>query len=239
MLPGKHDRRVLGWGMSRSFRPIDPRPSDGLGPARGRREGGYQWRVGESNPHGNSEKDMKLLEFLNQVSKDKFDIQIKYFNYGSLFEVEVDAIYEKWVVSFDKSGDFSSYTRFGELETKIENPDGLIGLFDRPQKVWEEAAKDLGITFIGPYKFSVEGNWYCITGLLPDFGSGTGTLIMTRKDDDEACFMASVAKYHTSVLSPYHYDRYDRDRFIETLTDWGWFGKGEPPTWFKGKIISE
>jgi hypothetical protein len=180
---------------------------------------------------------MKLLEFLKRVSKEKFDIQIKYFDSTSSVEVQVDAIYEKWVVSFDESGDFSSYMRY-ELATDAEDPDALFGLFDRPQKAWEEAARDLGIAFIGPYKFSVNGDWYSVTGLLPDFGSEKGTLIMTRKDDDEAIHMASAAEYYTSYLSPYSYDRYDRDQFIETLTDWGWFGKGKPPAWFKGKITS-
>jgi len=36
-----------------------------------------------------------------------------------------------------------------------------------------------------------------------------------------------------SILFPV-YRNYDRGRFIETLEDWGWFGEGSPPDWFRG-----
>jgi hypothetical protein len=180
---------------------------------------------------------MKLFEFLKRASKEGFGIQIKYFDSTSSVEVHVDAFYEKWIVSFDRSGDSDGYMRY-KLEVDNDDPEELNGLFGRPQKAWEDAAKDLGITFIGPFRFGAEDDWCCVTGLLPDFGSEAGTLLITRKDDDEVSSKASATNYYCSYLSPYSYDQYDRDRFMDTLNDWGWFGKGKPPAWFKGKITS-
>jgi len=43
--------------------------------------------------------------------------------------------------------------------------------------------------------------------------------------------------FYCSALNPFHYDHYDRDNFIETLTDWGYFGQPEnKPEWYAGHI---
>lgn len=179
---------------------------------------------------------MNLFEFLDKISKEKFPFHLHYVEWSSTVEVHVDAFYERWVVSFNQN-DFVNYTRLAETEANIENLGALSELFERPKKTWGRAAKDLGITFVTPYSFSFNGNEYHVTGLLPDFGSGKGTLITSRKDLEEACLMASLTKqYNMSGLNPYHYDRYSRDHIIETLNDWGWCGKGKPPSWFKGEI---
>jgi hypothetical protein len=39
-----------------------------------------------------------------------------------------------------------------------------------------------------------------------------------------------------SVLSGDVYRTYDRKLFVDTLTDWGWFGRvDEKPAWFTGE----
>ena len=31
------------------------------------------------------------------------------------------------------------------------------------------------------------------------------------------------------------YRAYDRELFIDTLNDWGWYGGGDPPSWYTGR----
>ncbi len=59
---------------------------------------------------------------------------------------------------------------------------------------------------------------------LPDFGPPVGTLLLCRFDDDELDELADETEYFMSGLSCDYYEPYNRERFIRTLSDWGWYG---------------
>ena len=119
---------------------------------------------------------MNLFAFLEKLSQEGFVFQLHYAGPPSTIEVHVDAYYERWLVSFDEKG-FVDFTKYAEAETGIEERDRLNDLFDRSGRAWDEAAKDLGIRFIRPYRFEALGEEHIATGLLPDFGSERGTLL--------------------------------------------------------------
>jgi len=170
---------------------------------------------------------MKLFEFLERISQEKFPIRLEYNE--NWVNVEVNAFYERWVVSFDEEG-FLDFVIYKDIDAPDnENADILEELFNRPENSWKDAASDLGIEFISPFKFiGTDNKEYEITGLLPQFGSINGALITYRKDDEEA----SLEGYHSSALNPVYYDRYNRKLFIETLKDWGWYANEDAPAWF-------
>ncbi|RLB64085.1 MAG: hypothetical protein DRI90_05485 [Deltaproteobacteria bacterium] len=79
-----------------------------------------------------------------------------------------------------------------------------------------------------------EGAIHLCTGWLPDFGGRLGAVIHGRFDSDAACDAADAVGYYGSGLNPLYYEHYDRECFMETLNDWGWFGDDDPPDWFVG-----
>ncbi|MBE3674166.1 hypothetical protein PPAR_a2292 [Pseudoalteromonas paragorgicola KMM 3548] len=91
----------------------------------------------------------------------------------------------------------------------------------------------MGIEFVSPYIFTgSDGNEYQVTGLLPQFGSGKGVIITSRKDDEEAYLESTRLSDHFQTgLSPHYYDKYHRENFIETLKDWGWCSNLPAPKW--------
>ena len=102
-------------------------------------------------------------------------------------------------------------------------------------KSWLDAAYDLNIRVEHPYSFLTNtGQMITTVGVyLPDFGSAKGTLLTCRFDSDEVCEYADEANYYQSALNPSCYEPYNRNAYIETLIDWGWKGKSNPPEWYK------
>ncbi|MCW4439924.1 hypothetical protein [Vibrio splendidus] len=176
---------------------------------------------------------MKLFDFLEQMTKEKFPFQVNYIEWSSCIDVEVNAFSERWIVSFDEDGfvDFSILQAIDVSDN--ENAERLKSLFSRPQQAWLDASKDLGIEFISPFKFlGTDDREYEVTGLLPQFGCQNGTLVTSRKDDDESVFESEkLVGYYSSGLNPASYDQYNRGRFIETLKDWGWISGDPEPEW--------
>ena len=56
------------------------------------------------------------------------------------------------------------------------------------------------------------------------FRSLRGASIGERVEGDPFC----------SLLSDESYGQFDRELFVATLNDWGWFGDGQPPDWYEG-----
>ena len=106
-------------------------------------------------------------------------------------------------------------------------------------EAWLEASSDLGIEVIHPFTFqSTTGEFITIVGVyLPDFGSVKGTLLTCRFDSDEVYDLLDKDKtgFHQSGLNPNSYEPYNRDVYVETLNDWGWYGLGKPPHWYSYK----
>ena len=107
-------------------------------------------------------------------------------------------------------------------------------------QAWKEGATALGFVFISPFSFTdSDGRSYTATGYLPHFGGERGTLILSRFDDDAVDEAGERMGYYGSGLAPHFYEQYNRERIIETLSDWGWWGpEDQVPAWFRGKIKS-
>jgi len=91
---------------------------------------------------------------------------------------------------------------------------------------WNKAAEDLKIRVDAPFTMYVDGEACEFEAFVPDFGSRQGAVAMSEISQRK------IAGW-LSILFPV-YRNYDRGRFIETLEDWGWFGEGSPPDWFRG-----
>lgn len=108
-------------------------------------------------------------------------------------------------------------------------------------KAWRKATVDLGLKIQSPFNLKVNSGKIIEYGLLlEDFGSKLGTIIYTtfEKDDDED----EPWKYglFSSALNPESYSKYDRQHFIDTLNDWGFYGdKIKTPDWYTGQPWTE
>jgi len=101
---------------------------------------------------------------------------------------------------------------------------------------WRIAADDLGIAVVIPYSIRTdEGDVYPFIAWIKDFGGVQGTLICLPDQWDDLGFgdAAEAAGYYCSGLYPKSYSAYEREHFIDTLRDWGWFGDREvEPAWY-------
>lgn len=103
---------------------------------------------------------------------------------------------------------------------------------DKVIHAWLEAASDLGLEIESPFFLQTKDKGVIKYGLLIKyFGSKSGTLIMSINDTVEFDTPEEYG-YHCSALNPYHYSKYQREEFIETLADWGFFGPlDKKPVW--------
>ncbi|WPP49486.1 hypothetical protein [Catalinimonas niigatensis] len=105
---------------------------------------------------------------------------------------------------------------------------------------WEAAALDLGIKIQSPIILKKDDNKEIKFDLLiEDFGSQLGTIILTVNDMTDFNIPEKYG-YYCSALNPYSYDKYDREIFIDTLTDWGFYGNPkEKPECYQGEIYHD
>ena len=106
-------------------------------------------------------------------------------------------------------------------------------------KAWREAASDLAIEVIAPYQIT-DSSGYVLAdsiALVKHFGSPEGTVIFERhKPLDDVLPHAEAQGRFCSMLDSLSYGRYNRDLFLDTLNDWGWYGDPKQrPTWYTGK----
>ena len=112
------------------------------------------------------------------------------------------------------------------IDTTDEETDKVI-------QAWLEAAADLGLEIESPFYLETKEKGIIKYGLLVKyFGSSQGTLLISI--DDLAKFdIPEKYGFHCSVLNPYHYSKYERKNFIETLQDWKYFGPlNKNPDWY-------
>jgi len=103
-------------------------------------------------------------------------------------------------------------------------------------KAWEKASKDLDIQIETPFLLKTDNGEIRYDLLIKNFGSELGTLIITT-DNMSEFDKAEKFGFYCSALNPFYYENYDRENYIETLTDWGYFGKQEnKPEWYVGHI---
>jgi hypothetical protein len=103
-------------------------------------------------------------------------------------------------------------------------------------KAWSKASEELGIQIETPFILKIE-NVEIEFGLhIKNFGSELGILIFTI-DNMSGFDKAKECGFYCSALNPFRYENYDRENFIETLTDWGYFGhESGKPEWYNGHI---
>ncbi len=101
------------------------------------------------------------------------------------------------------------------------------------QKAWQRAAKDLGIEVEIP--FSLGGESWDAELLVKEFGSPKGTVVLARSSENlKAKF--EVAKRMGFFVSAVATNSYDRESFVDTLNDWGYFGDPDSvPHWYSRK----
>lgn len=112
--------------------------------------------------------------------------------------------------------------------------------FDKVLNSWRQASSDLNIKIQTPFVLTTEDNRRIEFELLvEDFGCCNGTIVMSI--DNLAEFeIAKKYEYYCSALNPEVYASYDRQLFIDTLNDWGYFGvNSEMPDWYTGQPWSE
>ena len=102
-------------------------------------------------------------------------------------------------------------------------------------KVWQEAARELGFTFVPGFTLHDGTDTFTYLGLVEGFGSSRGMLVITEQDYDPHVRAAEKQGYGYSCMSE-HTEPYDRQTFVEVLNDWGWTGSQEhQPPWYTGE----
>lgn len=102
-------------------------------------------------------------------------------------------------------------------------------------KSWLQAAEDLGIKITSPFVLTLDSHEYLFIAFLRNFGSQKGTLICTIDQWKIYLPVARSQGFYCSGLAD-SYAKYDRQEFIDTLDDWGWYGSTEnKPSWYTGK----
>jgi len=103
-------------------------------------------------------------------------------------------------------------------------------------KAWKFAAQELGLEIISPLKMNTENVEVNYPVLIKNFGGKKGTIIARH-----ALFMDSPMSkhkdYYFSAVNADYYSEYNRENFIDTLEDWGYYGdKASKPEWYNGNV---
>jgi len=103
----------------------------------------------------------------------------------------------------------------------------------RVATAWSVASSDLGIRVTSPFVLAESGERTVeYIALIHCFGSPNGTLINLIDDAmSETMKLATARGFFASTLNPYSYATYQREHFIDTLKDWGWYGAEQKPAW--------
>ena len=100
---------------------------------------------------------------------------------------------------------------------------------------WLKASDDLGIIVDPAYRLPANYDLANSYLLVRNFGSPIGTIILSIDDSSQQDTLRSLG-YFCSALNFEIYSNYDRARFIDTLNDWGYFGKDQiVPDWYTGQ----
>jgi len=101
---------------------------------------------------------------------------------------------------------------------------------------WKDASSDLGFKFTSPYVVTLPNGSRCeYPGLVHQYGSRHGTLIAVLHEPSNNLPRPERNDYFWSSLGP-GYAAYERQKFIDTLDDWQFFGpENERPFWYSGK----
>lgn len=102
------------------------------------------------------------------------------------------------------------------------------------RRAWLEAATNLGLEVEGPTTISLDGAVLIAAVVVRGFGAHHGMVLVTSYADLAPHIHALVeAGYGFCVIGqPLANEVFDRDSFVEILSDWGWTGEVEErPHW--------
>src|SRR5437660_707181 len=102
------------------------------------------------------------------------------------------------------------------------------------QRSCQVASKDLQVKIVSPFSvIDALGRSHDFVALFPQFAGARGTLICLADDWVSKHGIAQELGYYCSGLHPDSYACYDRELWIESFHDWGWFGaECRQPSWF-------
>lgn len=99
---------------------------------------------------------------------------------------------------------------------------------------WKQAAGDLHIRIETPFIIKSDNEEFSYPILICDFGSKVGTIVNLIEDKIDLGVIKNYGYYCSSINSR-SYSKYNRDLFIDTLNDWGFFGDdSNKPDWYTG-----
>lgn len=105
--------------------------------------------------------------------------------------------------------------------------------------VWRVAGAELGIEIVAPFRLvdSESGEAEQFLAFVAHFGSPRGTVVVGRHAaSSRARALARARGMFISMVDERSYSEYERELFVDTLNDWGWFGDEEStPHWFTGR----
>jgi hypothetical protein len=111
--------------------------------------------------------------------------------------------------------------------------------FTKVQSKWMEAASDLQLSVELNSDIEIKPGVYLRSPVfVHEFGGEKGTLIFDSYND-VADFEEDlkIKGYGYSVQKSYDRDIYDREIFIEMLTEWGWTGSpNSTPKWYSESV---
>jgi hypothetical protein len=100
-------------------------------------------------------------------------------------------------------------------------------------RAWSDAGADLGIRVVSPSELGGQDWLTSCIAWVPDFGGDQGALVVSWDSPNIGKIRAAGFEqglYVSGVAEVYL--KYDRQLWIDTLDDWGWFGSGDPPAWY-------
>ena len=96
------------------------------------------------------------------------------------------------------------------------------------------AGRDLGIDVVAPFNLIVDGQGYQFLAFLPHFGGPKGMVVAAIDLDSGLGVAADKAGYYMSSVNVDAYGTYEREHYVDTLNDWGFYGpEGKRPSWLK------
>ena len=107
-----------------------------------------------------------------------------------------------------------------------------MGTYDHITAAWQQASRDLGFEFVAPFALSGGNRTLHYLGLVTQFGSPKGMLVIVGRYQDDHIRVAQQHGYGYSCFSE-DSDPYEPQNFIDVLNDWGWSGSPESaPSWY-------
>jgi hypothetical protein len=104
---------------------------------------------------------------------------------------------------------------------------------------WRAASKELGVVVTAPAAAKIAQHLDVVVPVLVHhFGRESGALVLVIGEPSEALRPVLGATNFVSAVAA-SYATYERDLFVDTLNDWGFFGPPElRPSWYTGAAWS-